>query len=267
MGPPAGAQTAPGPPTADSQSIVAVIPPCGAPGNSPLPSGPAEINVNLVPAGGPVVVIASGFTPGAVVVLKAQASSTPAPDELVPLGEAVAGPEGTVVATVAPPAGIAPEAFRILVYGASGAGCLVLRTPPGTTSVLGETFVRGFTLAKTTLAPGESTGAGGQGCAPSAAVVFTLDSGKGAIGTTADGQGNFRGSITIPKGTTFGPHTVSAACGSLVQTDPITVVPPQSSSLPFTGFNLVHLWWVALAFVAVGALLEHRARRRSDVLA
>ena len=256
----ATAQAPPGP--GDQQSITLTIPACGSPGNTPPPSDVVQLSSSVVVAGGSVTVLVAGFAPGVTVQLLLLAPPGARP---VPLGTATTGAEGELQVVVVLPAGVLPGVFRVEVIGLAPSGaCRVARSDPGT-AVLGNTSTQPtFVLATSTLPTGGSTTGSGTGCAPGSTVVFTLHSTDVPVGqTTADGQGDFSGVITVPTTATLGRHTVTASCGSLVQTQPLTVVAPAHAQLPFTGDDL--RWQVALALLlllAGAVLLGMDARRR-----
>lgn len=68
-----------------------------------------------------------------------------------------------------------------------------------------------------TVVRGETVEVKGQGCAPGADVVVTFDDGT-KLGTfTADENGDFVTTITVPASATVGVHLVTATCGEVEQ--------------------------------------------------
>ena len=116
----------------------------------------------------------------------------------------------------------------------------------------------------TTPDPGQTITVSGTGCAPGSNVNFLFD-GQPNGGTTADGTGNFSGSLTVPSDASSGTHTVTAQCGAQVLAFEITVNPAvvAAPAIPRTGSSsTIPLTSVALALLAVGGLFVLFARRR-----
>jgi LPXTG-motif cell wall-anchored protein len=139
-----------------------------------------------------------------------------------------------------------------------------------------------FTIDDPTLAAGDAVGVTGTGCAAAAEVTLAVD-GEPIGTTTADGDGAFAYTGTLPAGTAPGPHTLTATCGDLVQSVQVTVSgdatgaagagappsdpPPPGGALPRTGTDVGSLlrWAAALLLAGVGLVLlarnRHAARR------
>lgn len=116
----------------------------------------------------------------------------------------------------------------------------------------------------TTPDPGQSITVSGTGCVPGEQVNFLFD-GQPAGGTTADADGNFSGSVTVPSDAAPGTHTITAQCGAQVMGFEITVNPPAvaAAPIPRTGSSsTIPLASIALALLAVGGLFVLFARRR-----
>jgi hypothetical protein len=154
-----------------------------------------------------------------------------------------------------------------------------------------------LTVSESTLSPGESFTVSGDGAEPGATVTFTLKrSSSSALGanralaagpglgqlvaavqpqaqssvplgsTTADADGEFSATLTIPSGTDPGVYTVTASSGGAVlAVVTIRVVAAGGvGDLPFTGGNVLPgLAIGATLIVAGGLLLLSLKRRRS----
>ena len=122
------------------------------------------------------------------------------------------------------------------------------------------TFVLGLTIRR----PGETTSVSGSGCEANTLVVLSLDGGGPQIGsTTADDQGNFTATATIPSDSAVGQHSVLATCtdpngADLVATAPLRV----TGGLAVTGANFIPLASVMVVTLAVGLILILIGRRR-----
>ena len=109
-------------------------------------------------------------------------------------------------------------------------------------------------------APGQTITISGSNCPPGGAVDFAVD-GSPAGGTTADGSGNFSGTVKAPSSP--GSHTVTAACGAQVLSLEIEVQQPAAAAIPRTGSSsTLPLTSIALALLAVGGLFVLVSRRR-----
>jgi hypothetical protein len=153
-----------------------------------------------------------------------------------------------------------------------------------------------LTVSESTVAPGESFTVAGEGAEPGATVTFTLRRSSSALGatrtlaarpglgqlvaavrpqaqssvplgsTTADADGEFSATLTIPSGTDPGVYTVTATSGGAVlAVVTIRVVAAGGvGDLPFTGGNVLPgLAIGATLIVAGGLLLLSLKRRRS----
>ena len=109
----------------------------------------------------------------------------------------------------------------------------------------------------------------GSGCAPGSTVTITID-GKVMATVTADASGDYNGSFVANMAA--GTYTVTATCGDVVRTTPLTVrsvavTPPPTSgtggtSLPRTGSNTntMALVGAGLLLLGGGAILATRKR-------
>jgi hypothetical protein len=155
---------------------------------------------------------------------------------------------------------------------------------------------KGLNVSETTVAPGERFTCSGDGAEPGATVTFTLKRSSSALGsnralaagaglarvvaavrpqaqssvplgsTTANGDGEFSATLTVPSGTDPGVYTVTASSGG----DVLGVVTIRVAAaggvgdLPFTGGNVLPgLAIGATLIVAGGLLLLSLKRRRS----
>jgi LPXTG-motif cell wall-anchored protein len=137
-----------------------------------------------------------------------------------------------------------------------------------TTTVEGETT--------TTTAPeipeipvvrGETITVDGEGCAPGAEVTVTWDDGT-VLGTfTADENGNFTTTITIPANATLGVHLITATCGDVEQFINVNVLAEtvdnvDEGTLPRTGSsNTGPLVGIGAAALVLGGAFLYGARR------
>ena len=153
-----------------------------------------------------------------------------------------------------------------------------------------------LTVSESTVSPGESFTVSGDGAEPGATVTFTLKrSSSSALGanralaagpglgqlvaavrpqaqssvplgsTTADADGEFSATLTIPSGTDPGVYTVTATSGGdVLAVVTIRVAAGGVGDLPFTGGNVLPgLAIGATLIVAGGLLLLSLKRRRS----
>ena len=155
----------------------------------------------------------------------------------------------------------------------------------------------GLTVSESTVSPGESFTVSGDGAGPGATVTFTMKRSSSALGgnrslaagpglaglaaairpqaqssiplgsTTANGDGEFSATLTIPSGTDAGVYTVTASSGGeVLAVVTIRVAAGGVGDLPFTGGNVLPgLAIGASLIVAGGLLLLSLKRRRSAV--
>lgn len=118
-----------------------------------------------------------------------------------------------------------------------------------------------------TVVRGETVDVSGEGCAPGAEVVVTWDDGT-VLGTfTADENGDFTTTITIPSNATLGVHLVTATCGDVEQFINVNVLAEtvdnvDDGTLPRTGSsNTGPLVGIGAAAVVLGGAFLYGARR------
>ena len=118
-----------------------------------------------------------------------------------------------------------------------------------------------------TVVRGETIDVSGEGCAPGAEVTVTFDDGT-VLGTfTADENGDFTTTITIPSTATLGVHLVTATCGDVEQFINVNVLGEtvdnvDDGTLPRTGSsNTGPLVGIGAAAVVLGGAFLYGARR------
>ncbi|WP_421121045.1 LPXTG cell wall anchor domain-containing protein [Aquihabitans daechungensis] len=143
--------------------------------------------------------------------------------------------------------------------GCTGYGC----TPPDGSS----TTTTPDDIPTITVVRGETIDVSGEGCAPGAEVVVTWDDGS-VLGTfTADENGDFTTTITIPSDATLGVHLVTATCGDVEQFINVNVLAEtvdnvDDGTLPRTGSsNTGPLVGIGAAAVVLGGAFLYGARR------
>lgn len=115
--------------------------------------------------------------------------------------------------------------------------------------------------------PGESVVVSGEGCPADSTVTMQFTGPpQGSVTTvTADGQGNYSGSVQIPSNAPPGQHTIEVRCGAQVLGVTITVAGAGQASgpLPQTGDdNSIPYARIGLTLVAIGGVAVLVARRR-----
>ncbi|CAN5548984.1 hypothetical protein BH10ACT1_BH10ACT1_37350 [soil metagenome] len=125
-----------------------------------------------------------------------------------------------------------------------------------------------------TLFPGDATGQDTFPPASSKASTRAVPTGGIQVATTTtDENGNFTVTFTLPAGATPGEYTVQATCGSVVQSELITVVgataapipgvpASPSGNLPRTGSNVDAMGLVGAGLLAAGGLVLLGTRKR-----
>jgi LPXTG cell wall anchor motif len=178
---------------------------------------------------------------------------------------------------------------------------LVLLASPAHAQPYPPTTEEGLTVSESTLSPGESFVVTGEGADPGATVVFTLTgplsstlgSGNRVVAagpalarlvaaarplaqsstvtlgsTTADDDGHFRATLTIPSDTEPGVYTLTATSGGdVLSTATIRVLASTTGGLAFTGSNVGPGLAIGAGLIVAGGLLllAVRRRRRSTV--
>ena len=119
-------------------------------------------------------------------------------------------------------------------------------------------------MGDTTLRPGDSTTVSGDHCPPNSTVTFTMVDKNGnrtVVGsTTADSQGRYSGTVTIPSGTKPGRYTLETSCGDEVAGVQFTITAPQATNAR-TGTNSIPMTGAGIALVLFGTALVAVARR------
>jgi hypothetical protein len=129
----------------------------------------------------------------------------------------------------------------------------------------------GFVLTPTTVTPGGTVQVVGQNANPNEVLVFTIGDPITIGTTTADANGNFTATLTIPADLAPGTYSVDVNCGNSVSSQTLNVSAANANNgnaanaegnLPTTGSNtLLYLRW-ALALIALGGLIVLATRRQ-----
>jgi endo-alpha-N-acetylgalactosaminidase len=234
----------------------------------PPTSGNLQVSASVVGPGSTVGISGQGLAPTSTVSV--HLDSVPAGQSLTGiLGTALSGADGGFSSTVIIPATTSPGRYTVTAVGSlPNTGCRLLSAAvtvvipalaPGGSFT---TFVLGLTLTR----PGQTTTVSGSGCAATAPVTLSLDNGATPIGgATADDQGNFTATATIPSTSPAGQHSVLATCtdpngANLVATAPLRV----TGGLAVTGATFIPLAIVMVVTLAVGSILILIGRRRRN---
>jgi LPXTG cell wall anchor motif len=150
---------------------------------------------------------------------------------------------------------------------------------------------QGLTVSESTVSPGESITISGDGAEPGATVTFKLVKSSSALGasqvlavgprlaalvrpqaqsstslgsTTADGDGSFSATLTIPTGLDAGTYSLIASSdGEVLATATIRVLAASASgALPFTGTDVAPGLAIGASLIVAGGLLLLAVRRR-----
>ena len=122
-------------------------------------------------------------------------------------------------------------------------------------------------IPEVTAVAGETITVDGTSCAPGATVTVRWDDGT-VLGTfTADDDGNFTTTVTIPSNASVGVHTMTATCGDVVQylnvnvlADSVTTI--DNGTLARTGSNsTTPLLFVGAAALVLGGAFLYGARK------
>jgi hypothetical protein len=165
--------------------------------------------------------------------------------------------------------------FRKLLIGATMLAALAVAAPAGA-----QTY--DFNVSPGTVEAGGAVTASGKGCSPGAEVTIVVTEGgaQRAAGDviltttgTADENGEFSITFTIPAGTPVGVYTVTATCdGTTVYSAEINVVdgtvvttaPPSGGggTIARTGSDLNGLGLAGAALITVGGIILLTTRNR-----
>jgi LPXTG cell wall anchor motif len=153
---------------------------------------------------------------------------------------------------------------------------------------------KGLTVSESTLSPGERFTISGDGAEPGASVTFRLTWASSALGaggqvvaagpglahavaavrpqaqgsvslgsTTANAEGEYSATLTIPAGTDPGIYTLTASSGGeILAAATIRVVAASAGGLPFTGTDVGPGLAVGASLIVAGGLLLVAVRRR-----
>jgi hypothetical protein len=152
---------------------------------------------------------------------------------------------------------------------------------------------QGLTVSESTVSPGESITVSGDGAEPGATVTVTLTRVSSSLGaghqvvaagpalarlvaasrplaqgtvtlgrTTAEDDGSFSITVTIPSSTNPGVYTLSAVSGGEVLSVATIRVAAASGGLPFTGADVGPGLALGAGLIVVGGLLLLAVRRR-----
>jgi hypothetical protein len=235
----------------------------------PPTSGNLQVSASVLGPGSPLGISGQGLAPTSTVSV--QLDSVPAGQSPTAiLASARSGVDGAFSSTVIIPATTSPGRYTVTAVGTlPNTGCRLLSAAvtvvipalaPGGNFT---TFVLGLSLTR----PGQATSVSGSGCEANTAVTLSLDGAGTPIGTTtADDQGNFTATATIPAGSSAGQHNVLATCtdpngADLVATAPMNVT---RTALAVTGANFIPLAIVMVVTLAVGLILVLIGRRRRN---
>lgn len=156
-----------------------------------------------------------------------------------------------------------------LVLGLAVAALLLMFTgsaahaqyEPGSTTTTPTTDIPEVTVVR-----GETVDVSGTDCAPGAEVVVTMDDGTNLGTFTADENGSFVTTITIPASTSLGSHLITATCGDVQQFLRVNVLGESTSTgggaLPRTGSsNTAPLVGIGAGALVLGAAFVYGSRR------
>ena len=155
----------------------------------------------------------------------------------------------------------------LAVFGASAANAQDPYAPGTTTTTEGGPTTTEGDIPQVTVVRGETIDVAGDGCAPGAEVVVTWDDGT-VLGTfTADDNGDFVSTITIPSNASLGVHLATATCGDVQQFLEVNVLAEtvdnvDSGTLARTGSSTTGpLVGVGAAALILGGAFLYGARR------
>jgi len=132
----------------------------------------------------------------------------------------------------------------------------------GQSDPYGTTSTTAGSIPSVTVVRGQSVDVKGSGCAAGAAVKVTFDDGTVLGNFTADANGDFVASVTIPATATVGEHLITATCGSVQQFLRVNVLGESVSTLARTGTSTTGpLVGIGAAAIVLGAAFVYGARR------
>lgn len=153
------------------------------------------------------------------------------------------------------------------IVGVSPAEAQDPYAPGSTTTSSGGTTTEPE-IPTVTVVRGETIDIAGEACAPGSEVIVTWDDGTVLDTLTADENGDFVATITIPSNATLGVHLVTATCGDVEQFINVDVLAENvdnvdSGTLPRTGSssNTGPLVGIGAAALVLGGAFVYGARR------
>jgi hypothetical protein len=190
--------------------------------------------------------------------------------------------------------------MRKLVSALAVAAGLTLLASPATAQPYPPSSDEGLTVSESTVIPGQEITVSGDGAEPGATVTITLTRVSSSLGaghrvvaagpalaglvaasrplaqstvtlgrTTAEDDGSFSITVTIPSSTDPGVYTLSAISGGEVLSVATLRVVAAAGGLPFTGTDVGPGLAIGAGLIVAGGLLllAVRRRRRSSVAA
>jgi hypothetical protein len=183
--------------------------------------------------------------------------------------------------------------MRRVVSALALTAALTLMATPANAQDYPPSADEGLTVSESTVTPGESITVSGDGAQPGATVTITLTRVSSSLGTghqvvaagpalarlvaasrplaqgavtlgrtTAEDDGSFSVTVTIPSSTDPGVYTLSAISGGEVLSVATIRVVAASGGLPFTGTDVVPGLAVGAGLIVAGGLLLLAVRRR-----
>lgn len=130
----------------------------------------------------------------------------------------------------------------------------------------GSTTVPGEEIDTVTVVRGEQLDVVGSDCAPGSEVVVTWADGTVMTTTTADENGDFATTVTVPADSTLGMNMLTATCGDLEQFLNVNVLAEtlndvDDGTLARTGSNTAPLLGIGAAALVLGGAFLYGARR------
>ena len=179
------------------------------------------------------------------------------------------------------------------------AGLMLLAAPAYAQDDYPPASDAGLTVSESTVSPGESFTVSGEGAEPGATVTIKLTKASSSLGagnsavavspalaralarvrpvaqgtttlgsTTAEDDGSFSVTVTIPSGLDAGTYTLTATSGGeVLGVATIRVAAASAGGLPFTGGNVAPGLAVGVALILAGGLLLVAIRRRRTATA